>query len=135
MRQVGTAKKRFMELVHGDKLYYIDPKTPTEISELTIKEVRKAVDHRYVVIVYFKSDEATKVITGMVEQNIKSEKEMPLVVEEFKTENKIFNADLLDSIPVGKIIVDKNASECMAHTLPPTVYMTNKRALEKFMGK
>lgn len=122
MRQLGTAKKLFHELVHGDKLYYIDPKTPHEISELTIKETRKAVDPRFIVIVYFKSDEATKAITDMSEYKVS----MPGVDT---------GINLLDTIPVGKLVVAKNASDCMTHTLPPSVYFTNKRALEKFMGK
>ena len=109
MRQLGTAKKLFRELVMGDKLYYIDPKKPTEISELSVKEVRKAVDKRFCVIVYFKSDEATKIIAS--------------------TEAGINEA------PVGKIVVPKNATDCMTHTIPPSVYFTNKKALQMFMGK
>ena len=137
MRQIGTAKKLFHELVHGDKLYYIDPKKPMEISELTIKEVHEHPnDKRFVVIVYFKSDEATKLITDMTQLNPKLEVgDREIKVKEIDDQIKGFNENLIDNIPVGKIIVQKNSSDCMVHTLPPTVYFTNKKALEKFMGK
>lgn len=136
MRTIGDAKKLFHELVHGDKLYYIDPMKPHEVSEVTVKEVRKAVDARYVVIVYFKSDEATKLITDMTQLNPKLEVEGRVIkVDEIEKEIKDFNANLIDNIPVGKIIVDKNGTWCMTHTLPPSVYFTNKKALLKFMGK
>lgn len=138
MRQLGTAKKLFHELVHGDKLYYIDPKKPMEISELTVKGVEPHTkDKRFVVITYFKSDEATKVITLMTEKKtgLIGEDGREIKVKEIDDQVKEFNEHLIDSIPVGKIIVHKNASDCMTSTLPPSVYFTNKRALEKFMGK
>lgn len=97
----------FKELVMGDKLYYIDPKTPTTISEITVKEVRKSVQKDYVVIVYFKSDEATNVL--------------------------IKHAHHIDDSPVGKIHCPKNASEMITVSMPPSIYATNKKWLEKFM--
>ena len=135
MRTLGDAKKLFHELEHGDKLYYIDPKKPHEVSELTVKEVRKATDARYVVIVYYKSEDATTAVKKMVDDNIKAMKEMPIEVKEIQEETRQFNKDLLDNIPVGKLIVPKNSSGVMSHTLPPSVYYTNKKALLKFMGK
>ncbi len=135
MRTLGDAKKLFHELEHNDKLYYIDPKTPHQISELTVKEVRKSVDARFVVVVYYKSEDATQAIRKMVDDNEKTQKKMDIQVKEMQEESRLFNKDLLENIPVGKLVVPKNSSSVMTHTLPPSVYFTNKRALEKWMGK
>lgn len=127
MRQIGTAIKKFHELVMGDKLYYIEPTKPTEIAELTVKEVRKSTSASHVVIVYFKSDDAVKLIEKMIDED----KQLHQITKDFNVMPKAS----LEEAPVGKLIVEKNGSHCMSHSLPPSVYYTNKRALEKFMGK
>ena len=99
----------FHELEFGDKLYYIDPKTPTQISELTVKEVRQATVRTHVIVVYFKSDRATELI-------------------------KKIN-DSFEEAPVGKIACPRNASDIITVSIPPSIYATNKRWLEKWMGK
>jgi hypothetical protein len=136
MRQIGQARKLFKELVNGDRLYYINPETPNLISEITVKEVRVAVDPQFVVVVYYKSDEATKLITDMTQFNPKLEVDNKIIkVDEIEQEIKQFNSNLIDAIPVGKLTVPKNATQCITLTMPPGVYYTNRRALEKFMGK
>lgn len=127
MKQLGTAIKLFKELVKYDKLYYIEPTNPNEIAELTIKEVRKSTDVNHIVIVYFKSDDALKAVQDMIEED----KKLHSITKDF---NLLPNASL-DDAPVGKLVVPKNASHCLTMTMPPSVYYTNKKALEKWMGK
>lgn len=101
----GEAAKTFRELVEGDQLFYIDPKKPTEINFLPIKSVTEFEKKRgYVTIEYYQSSDAFSLTTS------------------------------LESIPTRKIIVNGRSTSMISMTMPPSVYFTNKRALEKFMG-
>lgn len=103
---LGDAEKRFDELVEGDQLYYIDPKKPTEINFLPIKSVTPWEKKKgWVVVEYYQSSQAIDLGAH------------------------------LSTIPTRKIIAEGKAKRITTMSLPPTVYFTNKRALEKFMGK
>lgn len=101
----GEAAKQFRELVEGDHLYYIDPKKPTEINFLPIKGVTEFPRKKgYVLVEYYQSSDAFQLTTSM------------------------------ESIPTRKILADGRATSIIAMSIPPSVYFTNKRALEKFMA-
>ncbi len=103
---LGDAAKTFRELVEGDKLYYIDPKKPTEINFLPIKSVTEFPGKKgYVYVEYYQSSDAFQLTTS------------------------------LESIPTRKIVADGRATSIITMSMPPSVYFTNQRALEKFMGK
>jgi hypothetical protein len=104
---LGSAEKTFGELVMGDNIYYIDPKSPTEIKFLPVKEVSEFQPKKgYVSVEYFQSSSALELV-------------------------KLENAHL---VPTRKIIASKNATRILSMSMPPTVYFTNKRSLENFMA-
>jgi len=105
MITLGNASKTMSELELGDFLYYIDPKKPTEINQLTIKGVT--------------SSETQK---GWVK------------VEYFQSQQALDMGAHVDSVPTRLLIVEGKAISCMSMSMPPTVYFSNKKALIKFMG-
>lgn len=104
---LGTAEKNFEELQPGDFIYYIDPKDPTKIKELTVARIYPwDAKPGYTKIDYFVSSDA-----------------LMLVTEETK-----------HLVPTKTIIAKNKDSRILSLSMPPTIYFTNKRALEKFMG-
>ena len=105
MRQLGKASKTMAELENGDFLYYIDPKKPTEINQLTIKAVHQMeVKKGWVKVEYFQSQQALDL------------------------------GAFIDTVPTRLLLVEGKAISCMSMSMPPTVYFSNKQALKKFMG-
>lgn len=101
------ASKTIGELEPNDSLFYIDPKKPTEIDHLVIKSIRPWEQKKgYMVIEYYKSSAATVIL----------------------------HPDALEDLQTGKIIAESKAKSFMSASVPPTVYFTNKKAIEEFMG-
>jgi len=104
---LGSASKTFGELVKGDKVYYIDPKQPTEINYLPVKEVEPCHFKKgYVFVEYYQSSE----VLGMT-----------------TLENEHI-------VPTRKLLVKAGDTQMLAMSMPPTVYFTNEKALRNFMG-
>jgi len=106
----GLASKKFNELEPQDRLFYIGPKNPNKIEEIIIKAVTPSITTKhYVLIEYFQSSASVDIFKGN-------------------------NADI-NLLPTKKIFVDGRADRMMSGTFPPGMYFTNRRVLEKWMGK
>ena len=104
MITLGDAEKTFEELKEGDSLYYIDPKKPSEIQALTIKcHEEFRPKPNYTILRYYKSSDALSLVADK------------------------------DMIPTATILVEKKAKRIVTLSHPPTVYFTNKKALQKFI--
>jgi hypothetical protein len=107
MRILGKAEKTFSELERGDKVYYIDPKKPTEIQFLPVKGVENFIPKKgYVEVEYYQSSEVLEII---------------------KPEEEYI-------VPTKKILCKGSDTRILSMSMPPTVYFTNENALKQFMG-
>lgn len=105
MKQLNKAEKTFQELIEGDNIYYIDPKKPEEIQFLPVKGTRPFEPKKgHIYVDYYQSSSALELVKD------------PTL------------------IPVRSILVKATDTRVMSMSMPPTVYFTNKRALESFMG-
>jgi len=105
MKQIGIAEKTMGELIGGDYIFYIDPKEPTTIKELLVREISQMETNKgWVKIAYYQSTQAL---------------DMGAVTE---------------TVPTRLLIVEAKAKRFISLSTPPSIYFTNKRALEKFMG-
>lgn len=101
-----STSKTIAELEHLDRLYYIDPKKPTETNHLVVKSITPwEKKSGYFVIEYYKSSAATELLA-------------PEAIEDLET---------------MKIIAEGRAKSFMTASIPPSIYFTSKRAIDEFM--
>lgn len=102
---LGDAEKTFSELTSNDFIYYIDPKKPMDIQDLKLKSVNPFEGNPgWVKLEYFQSSQALDLGAH------------------------------IDTVPTKLLVAKANAKHIITLSMPPTVYFTNKKALQKFMG-
>lgn len=122
---LGNAKAKFKELTFGDKIYYCNPSKVGTIAALTVKEVKPAIKIGWVIITYFKSDQAIEAILKMIEQDEK--------MHQVTKDLNLLPKASLDLAPTGQLAVEGNADQCFTMSLPPSMYFTNEKAARAFV--